>query len=126
MNIQRFILPGSIAAAAHVALFLALPAGSWVRPGKIIDIIDPPIYTPIDISTPPEDPAPSDTPVTPLAGGPTLPTLAEPPPMLTHCEIPLQVDDWQKKPVTTTTTIPFQRGDNPIGTDFPRPTIFPA
>lgn len=80
MNIHRFILPATIAAALHAALFWALPHEEYVR---LIPVVlgpgDPPP------PPPPEDPIPprpagktaADEPFRPVAGGPTPPELPD-------------------------------------------------
>lgn len=79
MNIQRYLLPASIAATMHVALLWLLPEQPHIR------IIEVPLKTgpvkpPEDLPVPPEDPAESETspePVKALKGKPAPPELPD-------------------------------------------------
>lgn len=80
MNIQRFILPASIAATLHVALLWALPREEYTRLVPVI--LAPPERGPDPQK--PEDPPllpteknPDTKPVQPLSGGPTPPEIPE-------------------------------------------------
>lgn len=79
MNIQRYILPVMIAAAFHAALL----SGSKAPAPAIRDTLkDPPPLPPISVvslTIPPEDQPTRDLPVQELAGGPTPPSLDDPP-----------------------------------------------
>lgn len=80
MNIKRHLLPATIAAAFHAALFTLIPGDDHT--GTDTTIVEVPLLPPIpkepvDITPPPDLPETSSEPVSPLAGGPTLPSLPD-------------------------------------------------
>jgi len=77
MNIQRFILPATIAAAFHAALFWALPREEFIR--LIPVVLGPPPPPPegdIPLPVPVDKNAPVE-PLRPVKGGPGRPELPE-------------------------------------------------
>ena len=80
MNIQRYILPATVAATLHVALLWAIPDEEYVR---LVPVIlgpkdPPPPKTPEEVVMPPEEKPPDTKPVESLAGGPMPPEIPEP------------------------------------------------
>ncbi|MBI2496639.1 MAG: TonB family protein [Opitutae bacterium] len=81
MNIQRFILPASVAATLHVALLWALPVEPFtpVVPARLIRADPPPPRTEEDLPIPSQDEkGAADKPVRQLAVGPPPPENPEP------------------------------------------------
>ncbi len=79
MNISKYLLPASVAAAVHVALIWLMPEESYIRtievPLKGTPVVTKGLEVPDD---PPEKPEPS-TEVKPLLGAPAPFSLDEPP-----------------------------------------------
>lgn len=83
MNIQRYVLPVSFAAAFHAALLFGFSEKAVRDVIRIIEVTLPPLPPKPDepVVTPPPEPGATVEPVKPLAGGPTPPEI-EPPPAL--------------------------------------------
>jgi protein TonB len=80
MNIHKYLLPASLAAMVHVALFWFLPEGT--RPDGTI-LIEMPVLPPIlkspdDEVTPPEEKEETTRPVTKMSGGPSRSEIPDP------------------------------------------------
>jgi protein TonB len=89
MNIQRYILPGTLAAVFHAALLLGLPGKTMREMVTVIEVpLVPPPRPPDDPITLPPEEKPVVGPVRPLAGGPTAPEL-EPVPIPLKPEMPI-------------------------------------
>ena len=128
MNIQRFLLPASIAAAIHVALFLAVPEGE--RSVKFIEVplttFDPP-KSPVDPVVPDDETEQSTEPVKPMAGGPTLPDIDES--VITkQIDIAIPIVKTPANPIKVLRLIPETAGPGDIGLpgpgDIPRTGIY--
>jgi protein TonB len=91
MNIHRYLLPASIAAAVHVALFSVMPDGTYVRLGAAPSptVVSPP--RPAALEDPPDEPEPVDE-VRPLRGEPAPVSIAEPPAAIRHAWFELPVE----------------------------------
>lgn len=108
MTIHRFILPATIAATLHVALFWALPHEEYVR---LVPVIlgpeEPPPPPPEDpITLPPAEKTTTDEPFRQIAGGPTPP------------EMPEEIS-WSKPDRPTIDLEPRPRGPGVITTKIP-------
>lgn len=79
MNIQKHLLPASLAATVHIAMFWFMPEGTRLRTPAIVEIPPLPPIPPVapDPVTQPEEREIIAEPVKPLAGGPTPPELPE-------------------------------------------------
>jgi len=120
MNIQRFVLPASIAATAHVALLWAIPRESWIRPVSVIAIPLPPLPPPENpVAAPPEEKKASTEPVRPLSGSPTPPEIMLPPPDRPRNVIPLPDETRPRKLDPGTTIIPIVYGPGNAGMGGP-------
>jgi len=118
MNIQRYILPGSIAAALHVAFVLGFNEES----GPIIRIVEVPLVSPPPkppeepIVLPPQEKTSSTEPVQPLGGGPTPPEIEPPLTPLKQTDFTIPEDDHRRaKEKTKLTTIPPTIGPGEFG-----------
>ena len=94
MNIQRYILPATVAATLHVALLWAIPDEEYVR---LVPVIlgpkdPPPPKTPEEVVMPPEEKPPDTKPVESLAGGPMPPEIPELPVKLRPEALSIPVD----------------------------------
>ncbi|MBI2812690.1 MAG: energy transducer TonB [Opitutae bacterium] len=81
MNIQKYLLPATLAATVHVALLWFLPAGA--RPQEGDSVIAVPILPPIpkvtdEVVKAPEEREETTVPVTRISGGPSRPEIPEP------------------------------------------------
>lgn len=129
MNIHKYLLPASIAATVHVALFSLMPEGT--RPGTttVIEVpIGPPTPKPSDDAvTLPEERVPSTEPVKPLLGKPAPPALDEnPPARLPDDAFAMPVENRPRTFDRKITEIPATSGSDvgvPEGIDLSRTAI---
>jgi protein TonB len=127
MNIQKYILPASVAATVHVALLWFLPEESYVR------IIEVPLANKISNTEPvPQPPAePEDTDlstaeVKPLLGAPAPISLEEPAVRPVETAFPMPMDD-SRPSVNIGTLVPpviGEAGGDREGTLRPDTSIF--
>lgn len=94
MNIQKYLLPASLAATIHVALLWLMPEEPYIRilaaPLKTV-----PVYPTGDLPEPPVDPedrASNPDPVKPLRGKPAPPELPDVPTKLPDGPLTIPVD----------------------------------
>ncbi len=119
MNTHRYLIPASLAATVHVALFWLTPEGARPDLIKVIEVPLPPWEKKLDeppVVDEPEIREPSTEPVKPLAGGPSLPVLDEPVVMSVKSEFSMPVPERPKGPVTNFGDIPVISGPGgPVG-----------
>lgn len=78
MNINKYLLPATLAATVHVVLFKFAPEGTIPLAESIIEVpILPSIPQTDEVMLPPEEPRTNPEPVKALGGGPTPPQLPE-------------------------------------------------
>jgi protein TonB len=124
MNIQNYILPVSIAATLHVAL-LCMGVNEPHQPfKKIIEVSPAPIPPqPADMVVKEEEREANDEPVLPLAGGPVLPTMDDPPVTPKPRDITIPRDEQNREFTTNLTSIPpitgFDGGPMIAGSQVP-------
>lgn len=129
MNIQKYLLPASIAATMHVALLWLLPEQPYTR---IIAVpLKPgPVKPPEVLPVPPEDPAERESnaePVRPLKGKPAPPELPDVPASLPDGQRTIPVDPRPRRFDHSITGIPEKIGAEdgvPNGIDISRVTLF--
>ena len=114
---HKYLLPASLAATVHVALFWLMPEGTYTR-----QLIEKPLITPTTRDGDPVVQPPEETPqrdfaraVQPLAGGPTPPEIDEPLPPPTKTDITLSVDERSKFPAKDMKIAPKHFGPGDIG-----------
>lgn len=114
---HKYLLPASLAATVHVALFWLMPEGTYTR-----QLIEKPLITPTPQPVDPVPQAPEEAPkrdfesvVRPLAGGPTPPEIDEPLPPPTKTDITLSVDERSKFPAKDMKIAPKHFGPGDIG-----------
>ena len=117
MNIQRYILPATVAATLHVALLWAIPDEEYVR---LVPVIlgpkdPPPPKTPEEVVMPPEEKTPDTKPVESLAGGPMPPEIPELPVKLRPEALSIPVDPHPRNIGEVTQFIPKAIGPGEIG-----------
>jgi protein TonB len=108
MNIHKYLLPASLAAAMHVALLWLMPEGNGIvappvdprSAGAFPEVANDPPPVPL------EDPETDFDPVRTLTGGPALPGLDEPVPPMTKVEFTVPVPARPKGPETGLDRIP--------------------
>ncbi len=117
MNIQRFILPATIAAAFHAALFWALPVEPYTRLVQIVLKPAPPPPPPPDDNVPQatEDKTPAAEPIKPLRGGSPAPDIPDGPVIPKPDRITIPVDERPQTRVATGRLIPPSIGPGETG-----------
>jgi protein TonB len=132
MNIHKYLLPASIAATVHVALFSVLPEGTPIVPPSIVEVpLLPPIPKSLDdtVQLPPEERPVSADPVKPLLGKPAPPALDDvPPAKLPEDVFSMPVDNRPRPIERGITELPSTIGSEigvPGGIDMSRVQIFP-
>ena len=119
MNIQRYILPASIAATLHVALLWFLPREDYVQVITLpLKPVDPPPPKPVNI-TPPEETDSDPKPVEPLASGSTPPELPDLPVTTRVDVLTVPIEAQPDHPTTDPKVIPTNFG--PGEGDLPGP-----
>lgn len=127
MPIHRYLLPATLAATVHVALFQLAPERESPLAETISEVpILPPLPKTDELMLPPEEPMTNPEPVKTLADGPTPPELPEPwsTPKPDDLTVPL-VDHW-KNTDRDVRLIPERVGPGDIGVrgDSGPPGIF--
>ncbi len=106
MNIQKYILPASIAATVHVAFFWLMPEETYTRiievPLKAGPLIKP-VEQPADE---PEKPDTTSQEVKPLLGQPAPPSLDEPPARAIPTDFPMPVENARVVAMVPTGIVP--------------------
>ncbi len=128
MNIQRFILPATIAATVHVALLWALPREEYVRLLPVdLGPVDPPPPPPEPVVEPP---APDITrelrPVQKTRGGPPPPELPENLPTLDKAVVTIPVDPRPGRMQTDIKRVPEISGPGEGGLEAPAGPVGPG
>jgi len=120
MNIQRYLIPVSAAAAIHAALFFCPTNDTW-RPVAISSVAvppPPPELTPEPLTVPP-DPEVTTEPVQPLAHAPSRPTLDETTATAKVAEWPAETPVPPSRTIAPLSTIPIVPGDGNSQVDGP-------
>jgi protein TonB len=129
MNIQKYLLPASMAATVHVALLWFLPEETYVpRPIEVLlaGPKPPPPDRPVISPDPETKPQDFEKAVRPLAGGPTPPEISETLMPLTKDAITIPMDERPKFDSKDLKLVPktFGPGDLPAVGDVDMPDIF--
>jgi protein TonB len=130
MNIHRFILPATVAATLHVALFWALPHEEYIRliPIELGPTVPPPPPPPEDpITLLPTEKTASDEPFRRISGGPTPPELPEEIVTRKTDGPTIPIEPRIRGPIEITTEIPVISGPGEVGTPGgPGLPVFPS
>jgi protein TonB len=117
MNILRYILPASIAAALHVVLVLGFNEKSdpVIRLVEVL-LTPPPPKPPEDPDVPPEEKSSTTESVQPLGGGPMPPEIDPPPARLKADSIMEPAEERRRNISTDLKIVPTSFGPSDIGT----------
>ena len=117
MITPKYLLPASLAATVHVALFWLLPEGTLARPRLELPLIATAPRHVAPIPPVPEETAKRDweVAVQPLAGGPTPPEIDEPLTPPTKTDIMLSADERARFPAQDLKFAPTHLGPGEIG-----------
>jgi protein TonB len=115
MDIHKYIFPAALAATVHVALLWFLPNEARTRLVEVPLITDEQGKGPEETPQPPEAQVVSTEPIAPLAGGPALPALPEPPVAAMKDTVSVGLDEPNKHLDHRLSVIPEILGPGGIG-----------